>query len=352
VLTFQVATPDLVWRQTGRLRQFVDDLEARLRRHPAVVAAGHATSLPLHHGGNASTFEVEGRPRADGENRPRGQRLGVTRGYLPALGVRLVDGRWFGDEDTPASEQVCLINDVFAVRFFPGENPIGRRLRVTARNYARIVGVVASVRIGPLTAEAPPAVITLATQQAEILGYVGTAAGMAVRIAGDPEVVIPFVRDQVRALEPDWPVYNVERLDVRLDRTFAQPRLYAITLGLFAALALSTAVLGLYGVLAYAVERRRAEFGIRRALGAHGRSIVWLVTRRAAVLASVGLVIGLGGAAAGSRLLGAVLFGLEPIDPGSYAAAVALVIVVVVAASWAPARRALRIDPARALRVD
>jgi hypothetical protein len=116
VLTFQVATPDLVWRQTGRLRQFVDDLEARLRRHPAVVAAGHATSLPLHHGGNASTFEVEGRPRADGENRPRGQRLGVTRGYLPALGVRLVDGRWFGDEDTPASEQVCLINDVFAVR--------------------------------------------------------------------------------------------------------------------------------------------------------------------------------------------------------------------------------------------
>jgi predicted permease len=351
VLTFQVATPDLVWRQTGRLDRFVAEVEARLRRHPGVVEVGHATAMPLHYGGNAGTLAIEGRP-VDPDNRPRGQRLGVTRGYLPAIGMRLADGRWFGDADSPTSERVCLVNDVFAERFFPGESPIGHRLKVTARDFARIVGVVGSVRIGPLTRDAPPSVIQLATQQPEILGYVGTGAGFAVRASGEPEALISFVREQVRAVEPDWPVHNVERLDHRLGRTFAQPRFYALTLGLFAALAVSTAVLGLYGVLAYAVERRRVEFGIRRALGAGERRIVWLVTRRAAVLAAAGLGVGLGAAAAGARLLGAVLFGLQPLDPASYAGATALVALVVAAASWAPTRRALRIDPARALRVD
>jgi ABC-type antimicrobial peptide transport system permease subunit len=177
---------------------------------------------------------------------------------------------------------------------------------------------------------------------------------MAVRVSGDPDAIVPFVREQVRSLEPAWPVFNVEPLTTRLGRTFAQPRFYAITLGLglFAALALSTALLGLYGALTYAVERRHLEFGIRRALGADERRIVWLVTRSAAALAGSGLVIGLGGAAIIARLLRAVLFGVQPSDSVSYLAAVLLIAIVVIAASWRPARRALQIDPARALRVE
>jgi ABC-type antimicrobial peptide transport system permease subunit len=175
---------------------------------------------------------------------------------------------------------------------------------------------------------------------------------MAVRVAGDPDAIVPFVRETVRALEPTWPVYNVERLDVRLGRTFAQPRFYTVTVVLFASLALVTAVLGLYGVLSYAVERRRREFGVRRALGADERRIVLLVGRRALALALTGLGLGLAGATIGAHLLRAVLFGVEPLDPASYLVAIAIVFLVVVIASWTPARRALRIDPARALRVD
>jgi len=156
----------------------------------------------------------------------------------------------------------------------------------------------------------------------------------------------------VRAIEPTWPIYNIERMDARLGRTFAQPRFYTVTLVLFASLALVTAVLGLYGVLSYAVERRRREFGVRRALGADERRIVLLVGRRALGLAIAGLVIGLAGATVGTQLLSAVLFGVQPLDPASYLAAIVIVGLVVVTASWTPARRALRIDPARALRVD
>jgi ABC-type antimicrobial peptide transport system permease subunit len=160
------------------------------------------------------------------------------------------------------------------------------------------------------------------------------------------------VRSIVRELTPDWPVHNVEPLDDRLGRTFAQPRFYAVTLALFAALAVSTAVLGLYGVLSYSVERRRIEFGIRRALGADERHILLLTIRRAAGLAAVGLILGLGIASVAAGLLRAVLFGIHPLDPASYGAAMLLVALVVLAAAWQPARRALAVDPARALRTD
>jgi hypothetical protein len=230
--------------------------------------------------------------------------------------------------------------------------PLGHRLRVRANAYARIIGVVASMRIGPLTSDAPPSVMQLATQQSEILGYVGLGGGVAVRTTGDPEALVPTIRSIVRELEPEWPIHNVERLDVRLGRTLAQPRFYTIALALFAALAVATAVLGLYGVIAYAIERRRLEFGIRRALGAGESHIVRLAAGRAAVLAAIGVAAGSVIAATIAGWLRATLFGIHPLDPASYGSAAALVAVVVLAASWAPARRALQVDPARTLRVE
>jgi predicted lysophospholipase L1 biosynthesis ABC-type transport system permease subunit len=203
-----------------------------------------------------------------------------------------------------------------------------------------------------MNADAPPAVIQCALQMPDILGYGDLGSGVAVRVVGDPDAIVPFLRQQVRALEPQWPIYNVERLDVRLGQTFAQPRFYTLTLTFFALLALSTAILGVYGVLSYAVERRRFEFGIRRALGAGPRDIVLLVVRRALLLAASGLILGLGGVALSARLMKALLFGVRPMDPASYLAAVAAIGAVVAAASWRPTSRALSIDPARALRID
>ena len=352
VLTFQVATPERIGRNTGQLHQFYGELVDRLARHPGVVAAGVASTLPLHVGGSAGTVDIEGRPRPEPNKWPRAQRLSVSQHYLQALGTRLVRGRLFDERDTPASEQVCLINEVFADRYFAGEDPIGQRLGVRARVYARIVGVVAAIRIGPMSSDAPPAVITLSPQQPEVLGYGHIAGGVAVRTNGDPDSLVSFVRAQVRELQPEWPVHNVQRLDARLSQTFAQPRFYTIALTLFAILAIGTAVLGLYGVLSYALERRRVEFGIRRALGADSRQIVVLAARRSAVLAIAGVAAGVIGAAAASQLLGSVLFGVTPLDPITYAGAVLLVMAVVVVASWQPVRRALAVDPARALRVE
>ena len=352
VITFQIAAPDLIWREKGRLHRFYGELTSRLAAAPGVIAVGVSSALPLHVGGSAGTYPIEGRPTPEADARPRGQSLGVTRDYLRALNASLVRGRGFDERDTPESEPVCLINDVFASRFFPSEDPLGHRLRVRANAYARIIGVVASMRIGPLTSDAPPSVMQLATQQSEILGYVGLGGGVAVRTTGDPEALVPTIRSIVRELEPEWPIHNVERLDVRLGRTLAQPRFYTIALALFAALAVATAVLGLYGVIAYAIERRRLEFGIRRALGAGESHIVRLAAGRAAVLAAIGVAAGSVIAATIAGWLRATLFGIHPLDPASYGSAAALVAVVVLAASWAPARRALQVDPARTLRVE
>ena len=352
VITFQVARPEGISRERGRQHRFYGELTARLAVYPGVSAVGVTSALPLHVGGSAGTYTIEGRALPEPDNRPRAQSLGVTRDYLRAVGTRLVAGRMFTEQDTPESEPVCLVNDVFAARYFPGEDPIGHRLRVRANAFARIIGVVASMRIGPLTADAPPSVIQLATQQPESLGYGHVAGGVAVRTAGDPEVIVPAIRSIVREIEPEWPVHDIERLEVRLGRTFAQPRFYAIALTLFAALAVATAVLGLYGVLAYAVERRRVEFGIRRALGAGERHIVRLAMGRAALLAGAGVAAGVAAAATLAGVLRATLFGVHPLDPASYAGAIALVAGVVLIASWLPARRALHVDPARALRVE
>jgi putative ABC transport system permease protein len=353
VLTFQIGFPDLIWRDKGVLAGYFRELHGRLMAHPGVLAVGHTTILPLRSGGFASTFDIEGRPRPEQmADRPRGQRQSVTPGYLAAIGLRIVRGRSFDEHDTPEGESVVLVNEAFANGFFRGEDPIGHRISIRSRVYARIVGVIPSVHIARLSADAPPAVISLADQESDITGYVGMAAGVAMRVDGDPAAFASIVREETKRLDPRYPVYNLEPLDLQLDRTFSQPRFYAIVLGLFAALAISTAVLGIYGVLAYAVERRRREFGIRRALGAAERHIVLLVVRRAAALAGIGLAIGLGGAAAAARVLRSVLFGVGPADPASYAGAVGLVLVVVVVASWQPVRRALQVDPARALRVD
>jgi len=199
---------------------------------------------------------------------------------------------------------------------------------------------------------APPSVILPASQVAEILGLTGPSVGIAVRTTGDPLALARDVRQLVHALDPTSPIYGATPLETLLSATFAQPRFYAIALALFAALALSTALLGIYGALAYAVERRRRELGVRRALGASERHIVRLVAARAASLGGVGLGIGLGAGALGARFMSSVLFGVRAFDPWSYAAVIAIVGVIVGVASWQPVRRALRIEPARALHVE
>lgn len=353
VLTFQVGLPSEVWHtEPGRERQFYTDVVQRLQAMPNVVAAGHTTSLPLHSGGHAGTLWIAGRPRPAPDDMPRAHFEYVSTDYYKALGTRLLRGRFFNDQDTLTSEKVLMINDTFATRYFPGEDPIGQLLHTTGNKDWRIVGVIESMHLGDMRHEAPPAVILPANQVAEILSLTGPSVGIAVRTTGNPLTLASDVRQLVHSLDPTSPIYGATPLETLLAATFAQPRFYAIALSLFAALALTTAVLGIYGALAFAVERRRREFGVRRALGASEGHIVRLVAARGVLLGGVGLAIGLALGGLGARLMQSVLFGVRAVDPWSYAGVIVLIAAVVVVASLQPVRRALRIDPARALRVD
>jgi putative ABC transport system permease protein len=352
VLTFQVRMPDGVSRQKGRQTQFYTDLLDRLRHHPSVVSAAASAALPLHDISMRMSISIEGRPRpANPTDQAMAISLPATTDYLRTIGTRVVRGRGFTDRDTMDTTKVLLIDETLETQCFPHRDAIGQRVHSIGNQWWTIVGVVEAVHMDAPGVTPDPMFYFPTSQVPELIGY-GWSGGVTVRTTGDPLDLVPFIRDQVRQVDARLPVYNIGRLTDQLRASIAQPRFYAGVLGLFAVLALSTALLGVYGVLAYAVERRRLEFGVRRALGATERHVMALVLRRGVVLAAFGIALGLGGAALSARFMRALLFGITPADPWSYAGAAALVFGVVLAASWQPVRRALRIDPARALRVN
>jgi hypothetical protein len=249
------------------------------------------------------------------------------------------------------AEMVALIDEELARRYFPGEDPIGQKID-WARRLLTIVGITESIAQRSVAAEPQPFLYKAAAQHAPIISFNALTGGVAVRARGDAADLVPFIRGVVRDIDAGSPVHNVMRLDDRLHATFAEPRFYALVLGLFALLTIATSILGVYGVLSYAVERRRAEFGVRRALGADSRHVVGLVLRQAAMMVLAGLVAGTAVAIAGGSVLQSLLFGVEPLDAASYAAAALLLSAVAIVAAWLPARAAMRVDPARTLRAD
>jgi putative ABC transport system permease protein len=317
-----------------------------------VVSVGVTSTLPLHPVGLRGSFAIEGRPRPTRpEEWPVASKIAISPGYLDAVGTRVIRGRGFTDADSPSAPLVALVDEATARQYFPGDEPLGRRIEF-ARRLFTIVGLVESIKQRGVAAPAETTIYFAAPQLSPVMAFNRLTGGAGVRTTGDPLDVVPFIRSAVREIDPASPVFNVMRLDDRLSATFAEPRFYSLALGVFAALVLATSILGVYGVLSYAVERRRVEFGVRRALGATERHVAGLVLRQASSLILTGLVLGLGIAAAGARLLGTLLFGVEPLDAATFAAAAVFIMATGLAAAWLPARHALAIDPARALRAD
>jgi putative ABC transport system permease protein len=351
-LTFQVGLPEGIWREQGRQAAFFEELLSRLRQHPSVVHAGAASTLPLHRVGLRGSFGIEGRPRPTRPQEwPVASKVAISPGYLEAVGTRVIRGRSFTEADSATSPLVALIDEVTARTYFVAEDPIGRRIEFARRLYT-VVGLVESIKQKSVTLPAETTIYFAAAQLSPIMAFNRFTGGVGVRTTGDPLDLVPFIRSAVREVDPASPVYNVMRLDDRLDATFAEPRFYSLALGMFAALVLTTSILGVYGVLSYAVERRRMEFGVRRALGATERDVAGLVLRQALILIIVGLLGGLALAAAGVRMLSTLLFGVEPLDAATFAMSGAFILATGLAAAWQPARQALAIDPARALRAD
>ena len=299
-------------------------------------------SVPLSNGWSRTSVDVPGKPKFDDPD-DQADIKSVSAGYFTALRVPVLKGRAFTDADrADGAAPVVIINDIAERRYFGGENPIGRTITV---NGARtVVGVVRAIRLGGPEADLRPEVLTPASRTR---AFGGT---LILRTSADPSTVIPEVRAAVRAVLPDVVLPDPETMETMFDRLVAQRKFNMIVLALFGVLAIVIAGAGIYGVMAYLVEQRTQEIGIRMALGAQPAQVLRMVLARASLLMAVGIVLGLGAGWMLSRFVETFLFRVEPHNALVYVSAAALLIIAGLAAAFIPARRAARVDPLTVLK--
>ena len=345
VLTMNVALPRERYAEADARRRLFSELLARLDALPGTVATGTTSALPLASGRSANWFVRDDRPRpAPGQELVADYRV-VGGDYFAAMGMRVLAGRVFDAADDADAPTRFVVNEALAQRHFPGEDPVGKRITYEwfGEQSGEIVGVVASVRETALDAEPSAAVYRAHAQDP------APRATIVVRTAGAPAALSRAAAAAVTAVDPTLPAPRVQSFEQVVTATLARQRLSMFLLVAFAGLALALVLIGLYGVVSYAVAQRRREFGVRVALGALPRDVVRMVLRDGLVLVGAGLAIGLAGTLAVGRVISGFLFGIAPFDPITLAAVVVLLLGTTMAASAVPARRATRVDPAGVL---
>ena len=327
---------------------FANDVVARLGRLPGVSAAAATSFLPLDgNPGIGSSFLLADRPEPAAGERPVADYRPVTPGYFAALQIPLRQGRDFTDADVEGRPRVAIVNETFVRLLSPDVSPIGRRLTDSLGETQEIVGVVGDVTLASLNGEFRPAIyLPLAQLPVGALTFVVRSAG------GEPEAFSRSLAAVVREVDPNQPVSDIRTLDEVVSRSLLRPRVASAALGFFAAVALLLAAIGVYGVVAYGVSQRRAEFGVRLALGAQPADVVRLVLRQSMAMVLGGVAVGAVLAVPLSSSLRSLLFGVGPGDPLTLAAVIAVLVAAGVLASYVPARRGTRVDPVSALRAE
>jgi predicted permease len=273
----------------------------------------------------------------------------VTPKYLETVGAPVIVGRGFLEGDREGAPKVAIVNETFARHFFAGESPVGKRFGTDGEDSSReieIVGMVRDLKYHSMREEAPRFVYFPVMQQMYFLN------SLEVRTAGNPDVVAPMVRRTITDVARNLPILEVKTLNEQIDRSLRGDQLISRLTGFFGLLALLLASIGLYGVTAYAVAQRTNEIGIRIALGAGRARVLWMVLRDAVILVGIGIVIGILGALASTRLASSLLFGLGATDLGTMAWAALILCLVAIFAGYLPARKAARLDPSHALRYE
>ncbi len=330
-----------------KLVAFYEQFYQRLRTLPGVSSAALTDRVPLAGGTTPAPVAVMGTSVPPLQQRPNANRHLISPRYFETLGIPIRLGRDFDERDSSRVPHVVIINEAFARKHFPEGNPIGRTLITgMGQRPSQIVGVVADVRATNLNTAPEPDYFLPALQRPE------TFTNILIRAQGDPVAMTPAVREALRQVDPDLPLLQPQALTTRVADTVADRRLALVLLGSFAALALLLASLGVYSVMAHLVAFRTSEIGIRMALGATPGSVMRMVLGHSSRLTLVGIVLGVGGGLAVSRLMRQVLFEVNPADPLIYLAVSGTLLFVAACASWFPARRAIRIDPVRALRME
>ena len=355
VLTLQLRPPEASYARPEAVVAFYRALLDRVRGLPGVQAAGLVRSLPLAASIGDWGLDVEGFVESPGNN-AKGDWQVVSDGAFEALGERILRGRTLRPSDAAEALPVALVNETLARTYWPGQDPIGRRIRMGSdmkRPWMTVVGLVKDVRHNGVTASVKEKFYVPYAQFPQARG--GDAArGMTlvVRASGDPMALSNPIRAEVHRLDPRLPVANVRPMTDVVDASLATPRLTGSLLAIFAALALILAAIGVAGVLAYLVSRRRREIGIRMALGASRTNVLVLVVRRGVAYAAAGIAAGVAAAFFLTRLMEGLLFGVAPRDPLTFAGVSALLLAIAAMASLVPALRAAGVDPLEALRSD
>jgi putative ABC transport system permease protein len=354
-LTLRVSLPvpnsQISAADEDRFMSFFDRALARLSELPGVTAAGASNMIPLDGNGTDRLIEVEGYVPRDQSDMPDAQNRQATPGFFAAMGIPLVRGRLIERSDDNKAARVLVVNDTFAKRFFPNGDAIGKRIRLGKLTsdfpWATIVGIVGDVRGFALDEPPEP---TMYWPVAQIRST--PSLSIVVRTESDPAALAPSARDAIAKIDGAQPIYDVQPLDQLVAKSLGQRRFTLMLMVLFGVIALVLSAIGIYGVMAFAVTQRTQEIGIRMALGASALDVLKMVVGSGMFLAAIGVVVGLIGAFALTRLMASLLFGVSPTDLVTFGFVTGGLLMVALLACYIPARRATKVDPLVALRYE
>src|SRR6266496_2139726 len=351
LLTMKVDLSELKYPDGERRSLFFEEVLRRIRVLPGVQSAAVAGNLPFTYNGDSATIAVEGIP-----DPPPDQWLDVIYraigpGYFSTMGIPIARGRDFTDQDKGDSKKVVVISEKTAQHYWPGQDPIGKRLKPGATNsdvpWREVIGVVKDVRQNDFIAQ-PKMQMYFSYRQMKDLA----ANALVVRTSVEPMSLATSVRNAVLAVDKDQPVADIDTMDHIVSQAIARQRFSMLLLGIFAALALVLAAVGIYGVMSYSVAQRTHEIGIRIALGAQRGDVVGMTMKQGLKLVGVGLLIGLASAFVLTRVMASLLFGISPTDPATFASICVVLLGVAALASYIPALRATKVDPMVALQAQ
>ena len=344
-LTFRIDLPPKKYQAEGKSANFFEQLETRVKSLPGVQSVGLISELPLSGQPNDLPFNVEGRPAVTPDKAFDADFRIVNQDYFATMHIPLMRGRNFTDQEVRQGGQVTIVSQQLVDTVFPNEDPLGKRLVTAIGQQAfQIIGVVGDIRHR-----------SLGERPFDAMYFPGRDVGrmnFVVRTQGDPLSLVGAVRKEVQGLDPDQPIASVKKMSDWVDSSVSEPRYRTTLLGMFAALAMILAAMGIYGVMSYSVAQRTHEIGVRMALGARQHDVLKLVVRQGMLLTLVGVALGLIGALALTRVMQSLLFEVTAKDPVTFAVVAALLTAVAFVACFIPARRATKVDPLVALRYE
>ncbi len=349
VLTMNVSLPRQKYHTGVQANLFFEQLLTRVRALPGIKSAGGVDPLPLSNSNGSTGFVIEGNANLSTANRPEADQRTVIGDYFAAMRIPILQGRVFTADDRTDAPQRVVINEAFARRYWPNGDAVGKRLGFDdgpQQIWWEIIGIIGNVKHERLDVATKPEVYFAAAQSP------ANFITLVARTATDPAQMIAAVRQQILAVDPDQPVFDIMTMEQRIADAIAQSRFVMLLLGIFAGLAALLAAIGIYGVMVYVVAQRTREIGIRMALGAQRTQMFGMVLRQSLTVVLIGLALGLVAAFAATRLLASLLFGVGANDFSTYASVFFLLGGAALLASYIPARRAMKVDPMDALRYE